>query len=183
MVFFFGEFLNMRISLFKKTKTRFVIGTIAAYLSLVSTISFSCFIIEESLQIITFSNFTVKESNRYDLLADNLNKMTQLNKLLDRINNWFMWINPFGYVSYGCYIDSTNTYIQTLQSLVFAKRPELLLGQYICVNIKVGSVAKSEDEYLIRSGRIEWYSKDKPESEYVDKCGIIKKTLNRYIIQ
>jgi len=99
------------------------------YLSIVGIFGFSCFILEESLQQLTFANFQCKSSGRYDLLKLNIEKMAEINGHLRLTNKVLIGLQPFQWLAYADYVKATEAYIKTTRATVLAKDPGLYVGE------------------------------------------------------
>ena len=110
---------------------KYFLGIFFTYITLVGFVSFPCFLIEESCQMITFSSWQSISANRWDTVMDATNKLESMNKDLIAINTYGGWIQPLLWISYDAYSESTTHYIKALRQRIFANDPQLLSGHYI----------------------------------------------------
>lgn len=145
------------------------------YLAFVGIFGFSCFIMEESIQCIQWGSFAAQDAKRYDLVRDNCDMIVKINSKLDTINTYFMWINPFQYWSYGAFVDATNTYVASLQSLVLANDPEVYLGRTMAVTFKYNNFKKAKNGLWVAvNNKIRVVLSEEPTTKTVLISGLLR---------
>ena len=144
------------------------------YFTVIGTIGFSLFMIQEGQQLITFANFSISQSGRYDLLEKNLEKMELTNATLNFITKWFAWPNPFAYTAYSLYGDSTKVYIETMRSNAVAHAPYLYFGKKITVQLQWKTIRRVKGGYLVKGNKFSCLMKEKPDKKVVNITGILK---------
>ena len=106
---------------------------ITIYFAIISTITFSMFIMEESIQMCVFGTWPAQDAGAWALVEQNLKKMEHINNTLWTINTFCGWLQPFAYLSYDAYHDSTIAYIQSVRQKIATLRPDVLAGQKITI--------------------------------------------------
>ena len=127
--------------LLKKIKTIFTI-----YITLAGLVTFSLFIIEESLQTVMFSTWAAKDSKEWPLILNANRFFKKTNATLDFINTYFGWINPFSLYAYDSYSKATNHFVLANEANLAAFATELLVEEQeeITLYLNVRSVIHHE---------------------------------------
>ena len=147
---------------------------LASYFTIVGTVSFSAFICEEACQVITFANFSVKQSSRYDLLEENLQTITKINNILDMLVTYFLWLNPFAYTSYGLYVEATEAYVKTMRAEGIAKAPSLYVGKHVELCLRWTCIKTlPSGKFKVTAGRYSFITTERPESLFVTVSGML----------
>jgi len=121
---------------------------IAIYFAAISTITFSMFIMEESIQMCTFGTWPAQDAGAWVLVEQNLKKMEKINHTLRQINKYCGWLQPFAYIAYDAYADSTDAYITSVRQKIATIRPEALIGQKITLTFIPSTVEVLHDGRL-----------------------------------
>lgn len=104
---------------------------IAVILSIIGLVTFSLFILEESLQSIMFATWAAKDAKRWDLVLYGLDTSKKINRTIKIVNHLFGWIQPLSFLAYRSYAKATDIYIESATSEVLARQPELFVGREI----------------------------------------------------
>lgn len=137
----------------KKIKNILTIAVL--YLTIVGLITFSMFILEESLQTVMFSTWISQDINDWDsiLRAAELNE--KINRTLKIINWSFGWGQPLAFISYRAYAKATDEYISALKSKVMAHSPESFIGKKVEFEFTPRKIEQTEDgRFILSNGRI-----------------------------
>lgn len=154
------------------------------YVAFIGLFTFSTFIMEESLQMLTFSQFTNAKTERWDIAKDNLDKMVKINNHLKFLNIWFLWVQPFQFVSYTDFADATDGYIESQRALILANDPGLYAGSCVVVKFYYRQVIQSSDGVTLKAGKLQYKTASLPKSNPVNITGnLIKITENLYEIK
>ena len=142
----------------KKIKTFLFMAM--AILTIVGVVTFSMFILEESLQTIMFGTWAAQDAKNWKHVLRGADAMEYTNKWLKRITNWFGWINPFAFVSYRHYAEATDYYIESLRQKVLINAPHLLEGREVEMEFRPVQTTTTETEglFILRSGRFHVYA-------------------------
>jgi len=133
---------------------RICLATMAGYLSIIGLVTFSLFIMEESLQTIMFGTWAAQEAKDWKLVLDGCDKMRQINKLINKTNRTVGWIQPISYLAYRSYAESADYYTRSLEVKVFSYSPALFEGREVSFHFTPRRAVKlSDDEYMLLAGR------------------------------
>ena len=145
------------------------------YLSIIGLISFSCFICQEAIQIVTFANFSCSDTRRYDLLKKNIEKIAEINDHLRALNAVLLIMQPFQYIAYSDYCNGTQSYIETLQAEVLANDPGLYAGEQISIDFYYKSLISDQRGFVIKSGKLLCILATKPQGNPVRITGVVRR--------
>jgi hypothetical protein len=116
-----------------------------------SMIGFSLFILEESSQVATFSVFMSSKSSDMTMMMRAAELMEVNNVLMNHINNWIGWTNPFGYFAYRQYVKAQSLYANVIYYQILSQQPELLEGK----SIEIDFMPKQRINGILSNGRIQ----------------------------
>lgn len=123
------------------------LSTIALVLSVMGIVTFSLFIFEESLQIVTFGTWPAADAGRYDLVLEGIDLMENTNSWMKAINYSVGWIQPIAFLSYRAYGKSTDFYIKALKAKSFARDPKAFIGRRVEI-VFVPMTAEVKDDVV-----------------------------------
>jgi len=136
------------------SKIKKIRSVISAIIIIWGIFTFSAFIMEESLQQITFANFTALDAENWNMLKSNIELMKKINKHLEILNKFILWIQPVAMFAYSDYVVATNNYIQTMQDTVIANAPQLYHNEKIKIKFFYKQIQKNKETYQLRNGRL-----------------------------
>ena len=144
------------MNLIKKISTglRKTLEIFKIWMMVAGTIGFCLFILEEASQIATFSTFMSKNNQDYELVLKAADIMNYNNKLINTINKYIGWINPFGYISYNQYALAQKIYADECILFVLRNQPELLNDREIDIEFTPKEIINQANRYLYRNGKI-----------------------------
>lgn len=145
------------------------------YIALIGMFGFACFIMEESIQMLTFSMFTIKDSQRWDIGLSNIEKMEEINNHLEIVNGLFMWLQPIQMYAYNDFIEATRGYIESQRGLILAQAPELFIGQELSLNFYYREMRRSYDYYELSAGKIRVFIEGEPKGNPVHVEGVLRR--------
>ena len=157
-------------------KSNFAMKIFFLYLSIIGLFGFSIFILEESAQTVTFSNFVNKDTGRYDLIKKNNDK---INKIIDHmvlINTYFMWMQPFQCISYADYIIATRAYVEAQEALVLAHDPGLYEGESVSLDFYYKTATQDRSRpniWSLQSGKLVVFVDTLPSKKTIQISGIV----------
>lgn len=156
-----------------------------AYVAIVGIFGFSCFIVEESVQMLTFANFSADDAGKCDLILENCNRMDQMADHLETINTVFMWLQPVQMYAYDDFVISTRQYVRTQRQVCLARAPELFVNQSVDMQFSYRSARRSTDapEWLLTNGRITAAVGTRPKETTTRITGILEKTDNGFFVR
>jgi len=117
--------------IFNLRKFRRKLAYFTLVLSILGLITFSLFIIEESLQIITFGIWPAQDAKRWDIVAEGSDLLESTNFMMKLINYSVGWLQPLAFLSYRSYAKATDYYIKSFRAKVLAFAPEELNGRKV----------------------------------------------------
>lgn len=158
-----------------KTTINRVLKGFYFYIALIGMFGFACFIMEESIQMLTFSMFSIKDSQRWDIGLKNIERMEGINQHLEVVNRVFMWLQPVQMYAYNDFIEATKGYIESQRGLILAQAPELFVGQTMSLDFYYSEVRRSFDFYELRAGKIRVLVEDEPKGNPVHVEGVLKR--------
>ncbi len=123
----------------------------AVYLACAGTFSFSAFILEEGIQLLSFAQFSASDTRQFHLMKANLDLMEEINGKLKFINTYFMWMVPPQRMGYGYYTRATDNYIATLKAEVMANDPSVYVGERVSLLFAPKQVAAGQNGFWIAS--------------------------------
>lgn len=123
----------------------------AVYLAVAGTFSFSCFLMEESIQLLSFAQFSASDTKQYHLMKRNLDLMEEVNSNLKFINKWFVWMVPPQRLGYGFYTQATDHYIDTLKAEVMANDPSVYAGEQVSLYFTARKVVTAQNGRWVAS--------------------------------
>jgi hypothetical protein len=134
------------------------------YLAFVGIFGFSCFIMEEGIQLISFANFSASDNRNYATMMANLDLVEDINGVKRGIANWTLWLIPPQRYAYLAYADAVDRYIQTLRMEILANEPELFAGRTVTIeNFRYLRLSRDKSGTWIASSRdIDIYLDEKP---------------------
>lgn len=97
------------------------------YLALTGLVTFSLFILEESLQTAMFSTWAAKDAQDWTLVMKANKFFKGTNQVLGSINRWFGWVNPFSYKAYDSYHIATDFVVKANEAQISNFEPELFV--------------------------------------------------------
>lgn len=131
-----------------------MLSVLAIYLSLAGLITFSLFILEESIQTAMFGTWPAQDAKDWELVQFGSERMREANTCLKTINYCFGWIQPLAFVSYRSFGKSVDLYIASLEARIFANAPELFHARTFSFAFTPQSVAPCPEGWLYTSGRV-----------------------------
>jgi hypothetical protein len=129
-----------------------ILAILMAYITIVGLVTFSCFILEESFQTVMFGSWAAQDAGAWHHVLKASDVMEYQLYLLDTVNSWFGWIQPFAYVSYNAYVDAEDYYIEALRQKVLANAPHLMVGREVTLHYQNASVIQEDGEFIMRIG-------------------------------
>lgn len=163
-------------------KLRTYLTVIAVILSLMGIITFSLFIIEESMQMVVFGTWAAKDAQDWGMIKTGCEVNKRLNSKMRFINNWFGWIQPFAFVSYRSFATSMDYYTAALERQAIAHAPELYLNEEIELNFTPTQVIFANGMYRSRAGLVSIESTTRPSPGLQKVKGTLIKKNNQFIL-
>lgn len=155
------------------------------YLALAGLITFSMFILEESLQSVTFGIWPAKNAKAWANVKRGLDLMDNINSTLKIINYSVGWFQPLAFISYRAYSEASDSFIESSVVEVLANEPELYLNNKVRIEFIPRSIESLEDgSFLAVNGRLSVKQKFRPTiGEVIRVEGILKKKDGRLVIE
>ena len=111
----------------KRGKT--ILSVLAIYISITGLVTFSLFILEESIQTAMFGTWPAQDAKDWELVRFGCDRMRDANTMLRVINYSCGWIQPLAFLAYKSFSESAESYIQSLEARIFANAPEVFRGK------------------------------------------------------
>jgi hypothetical protein len=118
-----------RILLLMKHRAKVILSVLALYISFSGLVTFSLFILEESIQTAMFGTWPAQDAKDWEVVKFGCERIRDANWALKAVNYSLGWIQPLAFVAYRSYGKSTDIYIQGLEARIFANAPELFAGR------------------------------------------------------
>lgn len=134
------------------------LSALVLYLSVVGLVTFTLFILEESIQMATFGSWPAQQAKDWRTALAACDQIRTVNRILKVINYSVGWIQPLAFLSYWAYARSTDIYIAGLEAKIFANAPELFAGRTVTFTFVPCSQEKTPSGFLSRNGRISVFS-------------------------
>lgn len=158
------------------------IGSAFKYWIMVSgTIGFCLFILEEASQVATFSTFMSKTNQDYELVLKAADIMNANNSIINSINKYIGWINPFSYISYNQYAAAQRIYADECIMFVLRNEPALLEDREVEINFTPKEVISTPEGFVYRNGKINVIKADLHDIKSMNVKGKIENGKIRYI--
>ena len=101
------------------------------YLALCGLVSFSLFILEESMQTAMFGIWPAQDAKDWQTVKAGADFIRTTNRTMTFINWAVGWIQPLSFVSYRTYSKAADIYVQGVHAKTFANAPELFAGERV----------------------------------------------------
>ena len=115
-------------------RARIALSVLALYLSASGLVTFSLFIIEESIQSAMFGTWQASDAGDWWTVKFAADRISDANRLLRMINIAGGWIQPLSFLAYRSYGRATEAYLAALEAKLLAKAPELFVGRIVTVS-------------------------------------------------
>jgi len=115
-------------------RARIALSVLALYLSASGLVTFSLFIIEESIQTAMFGTWQASDAGDWWTVKFAADRISDANRLLRMINIAGGWIQPLSFLAYRSYGRATEAYLAALEAKLLAKAPELFVGRIVTVS-------------------------------------------------
>jgi len=117
----------------------------AIFISVISIVTFTLFIYEESLQVAMFGTWPAQDAGDWQQVLRGLDLMETLNLQMKIITYAVGWVNPLALLSYRAYAKSTDYYIQSVKAKTFARAPEVFKERELTFTFKPHRVEQTKD--------------------------------------
>ena len=155
------------------------------YLALAGLITFSMFILEESLQSVTFGIWPAKNAKAWANVKRGLDLMENINTTLKIVNYSVGWVQPLAFISYRAYSEASDSFIESSIVEVLANEPELYLNRKVRIEFIPRSIESLEDgSFLATNGRLNARRPERPTIGQVIRVeGILRKIDGKLVIE
>jgi len=157
----------------KKIKQYFTY--ILIYLTIAGLFSFTQFIIEEAQQQIIWGTWPAQDAKNWELVLEGCDLLSSLNTTMKIINWSIGYIQPLALISYHSYWRSTDYYIRSLKTKVFAKAPEVFDGRYIEFTFTPQKIIQEKGKIILVNRKIRVVVDKMPEGiKRIKVKGVVK---------
>ena len=122
-----------------------ILSVLAIYISLTGLVTFSLFILEESIQTAMFGTWPAQDAKDWELVHFGCERMRDANTMMKAINYSFGWIQPLAFFAYKSFSESAESYIQSLEARIFANAPEIFHGRTMTFAFTPQTVVETQD--------------------------------------
>lgn len=151
-------------------------------LTLLGFITFSLFILEESMQLLVFANFPAVDSQNWSRVKSNNDVMRKLNHGLFWINTTLGRLQPLSYYAYKGWSTATEHYLETLDSIAFAHMPEIFEGRVMTFYFSPKKIQRGPNGYMLINGKVVVQMAELPDMPFLVKGKVVLKD-KKVIIQ
>ena len=130
-------------------KAKAILGTIAAVLTVLGIATFTCFILEESLQTVQFGVWPALQAGDYHTAREGLDLMVSINGSLKAVNYSVGWLHPLAFISYRAYHDAAAFFIKGTQARILAECPQAYANREVTFNFHWTTADSREDGRLV----------------------------------
>ena len=125
------------------------------YLAITGLVTFSLFILEESLQTAMFSTWAAKDASDWALVMKANIFFKKTNWTMGKINDVFGWINPFSYKAYDAYHEATNFVIKANEAQIANFEPELFVyyDEPVFLHLRLSTIEDSGTYKILVFGK------------------------------
>jgi hypothetical protein len=116
-----------------KPRLKRILTGLAIYISVTGLVTFSLFILEESIQTAMFGTWPAQDARDWRVVQFGIQRIREANVMLKTVNYCFGWIQPLAFIAYRAYGRSTDAYIAGMEAKLFAYAPELFDGKEVIV--------------------------------------------------
>ncbi len=167
-----------------RTKAKVILSILAVYISVTGLVTFSLFILEESIQLCVFGSWPAQDAKDWQTVHLAYRRIIDTNKLLKTINYSIGWIQPLAFLGYRSYGQSTDIYIKGLEAKIFANAPELFDGENLTVSFIPQEVRETADGYLHINHRVSFLSKERrPAGVSCRITGVVSAQGNKVVMK
>jgi len=160
--------------MFNKLKSALMIAM--AILTIMGIVTFSLFILEESLQTVMFGTWAAQDAGNWSLVLKGIDTNRKINETLKFMTKWFGWIQPFAWIAYASYGKSMDYYLDSLENKIMTKDPMLMDGRAIRIDFRPKAARKNEDGTVTYSMGVLHYT-SWPDSQWILGFGELAGTL------
>jgi hypothetical protein len=112
-----------------KHRARLILTSLAVYISVTGLVTFSLFILEESIQTAQFGTWPAQDAGDWITVKFGVERMKEANRALKIMNYSIGWIQPLAFIAYRAYGRSSDAYIAGCEAKLFAHAPEVYDGE------------------------------------------------------
>ena len=145
-------------------KIKRILSYIMIYLSVAGLVTFSLFILEESVQTVMFGTWPARDARQWHIVKKGAELMKKTNTTLKIINYSVGWVQPLAFFSYRAYSKATDFYILGVESEIFAHAPELFIGDNVDFTFMPKRIEAIKDgQFLLTNGKLGLIFNARPE--------------------
>lgn len=147
----------------------------AVILSALGVITFTLFIFQEAVQMVTFGTWPAQHSKDWDLVMEGCDTIESINRGMKIVNYSVGWMQPFAFFSYRAYGKATDYYVQALRRKVFASAPECFLGRRVELVFVPTRIEPATGGWKLINGKVFVLADSVPETGKVLVSGIVER--------
>jgi hypothetical protein len=156
-----------------------ILASIGILLSILGLVTFSQFIVEESIQTVMFGTWAAQDAEDWKTVKLGSDLIKKQTALLQKINKYFGWIQPLAWISYGEYAKSAKYYTGALDAKILAHEPSLYLDETVTINIVISKYTEHEGFIQIHSPKIYVLTRSPVDPPIMTFTGVLKYDRHR----
>jgi len=160
------------------SRIKTVLTIIALYVTVVGLVTFSNFMLEESIQMATFGTWPAKSAQNWELVLEGCDLISKINITLKIINYSIGWMQPLAFLSYKAYAKATDFYVKALKSQAFANNPSVFVGRKVRFMFTPKTIKHNSDHIELINGTIHVIVNKMPTGKTILVQGVLKQHQN-----
>jgi len=145
-------------------KIKDILGTFMVILGIMGLVTFSQFIVEESIQTTMFGTWAAQDAKDWKTVKLGSDLIKRQICLLDNITKYVGWVQPLAWISYGEYAKAASYYTTALDAKILAHEPMLFDGEIISMTFHPESFTEDENKFVGINSNIKVIVDKKPNS-------------------
>jgi hypothetical protein len=131
---------------------RLILWTAATMLTVMGVVTFPLFIMEEAVQMAMYGTWQAKDN--YTLLYQGVKCVQGINASIRTLNDFCGWVHPFSFLSYRCFTQATDYWVQANIQKILANAPEVLSGETVTLLFTPENVTFTDSTTILSNGKI-----------------------------
>jgi len=149
------------------------------YLGIVGLFSFSLFIMEEAIQMLSFANFSTTDTHQWGQTKANVEQIERVIGHMEAINSVFVALQPIQWWAYRDYINASKNYAESLHLEVLANEPSLYIGEKRLYRFYWNRATQRRSYWEVCNGMICYRSTERPSSKEIELAGVLERINDR----
>ncbi len=126
---------------------------VLTYITVAGLVTFSQFILEESIQMAMYGTWQAKSNP--PILLKGVRLVNKLNRWLDLVTRYGSWIQPLALLSYRGFIQATQYWVEANLSFILANHPSAFApGDTLTIVFTPDQITSMEDHWVMKNNQI-----------------------------